>query len=170
MLPRQPKHYLYGILLIVGLACLVNWAIMRAILPASAARVFVNETGDSPAIKPPAAQINEQANEQTNEPSGDFALVLEQDKLDVSQGEKGQFRVKINRSRGFTGDVVVIAPDTRSLKIKITPSMQSTAGSSAGFDFKIKRRAAVGTQQLTFTGRDDTGRIRTSSITLTVKE
>jgi hypothetical protein len=101
--------------------------------------------------------------------SPDFALTFNPSTLNVTRKQKGQIVVNINRTGGFTGNVTVIAPDTKAFKIKLTPPTQSTTGTSVSFNFTIKKKAPRGTQQLTFTGRDDTGRVRNGTLTVVVQ-
>jgi hypothetical protein len=99
----------------------------------------------------------------------DFALVFNPDTLSVTRGKKGQITVNISRTGGFTGNVNVTAPDTKAIKVKLTPPMQSTTGTSLVFNFKVKKTAPTGSQMLVFTGRDDSGRVRTGTLTLAIQ-
>ncbi|MEW6737356.1 MAG: NF038122 family metalloprotease [Acidobacteriota bacterium] len=99
----------------------------------------------------------------------DFALAFDPAQITVARGKKGTAIVNINRTGGFTGMVTVTAPDTKPLKIKFTQTSQSTAGTSLSFNFKVKKKAPTGPQQLTFTGRDENGRVRTGTLTLTIQ-
>jgi photosystem II stability/assembly factor-like uncharacterized protein len=93
----------------------------------------------------------------------------------ISMGAPGQtipITVNINRTGGFTGSVNIIAPDKSSLKaikVAITPPNISTTNASVIFNLKIKKKAAKGSKQLTFIGRDDSGRARMASFTLTIQ-
>ncbi|MEW6737663.1 MAG: hypothetical protein AB1489_40660 [Acidobacteriota bacterium] len=89
--------------------------------------------------------------------------------VSVKRGEEGKFTVKIDRNSSFTGNVVVSTPDTKADKIKLSPAKQSTTDNSVSFDFAIKKSAAIGTQQLIFSGRDDVGRLTTITFTLTIQ-
>src|SRR5207237_5054908 len=78
----------------------------------------------------------------------DFALAFNPSTINVSRKQSGQITALINRTGGFTGNVTVTAPDTKSIKVKLTPPSLSTTGSSVSFNFKIKKTASKGTQQL----------------------
>jgi hypothetical protein len=99
----------------------------------------------------------------------DFSLSFNPATLNVTRKQSGQIVATINRTGGFTGNVTVSAPDTKAIKVKLTPPAQSTTGASTSFNFKIKKKAQKGTQQLTFTARDDTGRVRTGTLTLVIQ-
>ncbi|MEW6736941.1 MAG: hypothetical protein AB1489_36975, partial [Acidobacteriota bacterium] len=60
--------------------------------------------------------------------SPDFSLAFDTPQINVSRGQRGQFTVNINRTGGFSGNVTVTAPDTKALKIRLTPASQSTTG------------------------------------------
>jgi hypothetical protein len=101
----------------------------------------------------------------------DFKLSFNQPQMMLTRGQSGKFIVNINRSGGFSRNVTV-SPDAdrlKSLKIKVAQPSLSTTSTSVSFDFKVKKKAPVGTQQLTFTGRDDSGRVRTSTLTLVIQ-
>src|SRR5262249_32109378 len=99
----------------------------------------------------------------------DFTLSFPTSTLTVSRGQKGQLAVNIDRTGGFAGNVTVSAPDTTSFKIKLTPPSISSTGSGVSFNFKIKKKAPTGSRQLTFTGVDGNGRVRTGVLTLMVQ-
>jgi hypothetical protein len=99
----------------------------------------------------------------------DFGITFNQNPITVSRNQKGQFAITINRTGGFSGNVTVSAPDTKAIKVKITQPSQSTTGTSLAFDFKVKKKAPVGSQQLVFSGRDDSGRVRTGTLTLVIQ-
>ncbi|MEW6732303.1 MAG: hypothetical protein AB1489_13320 [Acidobacteriota bacterium] len=99
----------------------------------------------------------------------DFSLGFDAAQIDVSRGKKGQLTVNVNRTNGFADNVTVSAPDTKAIKVILTPPTQSTTATKVTFDFKVKKRAPRGPQQLTFTGQDTTGRVRTATLTLNIK-
>src|SRR5205085_6310814 len=115
-----------------------------------------------------AGQIVRTKNVTLNVVSPDFSLVFNPAQVTVSRGQKGQFTATINRTGGFSGNVTVTAPDTKAIKVKLTPPSQSTTGTSVSFSFKVKSAAKAGTQQLTFTAKDDSGRARTGVLTLVI--
>jgi hypothetical protein len=99
----------------------------------------------------------------------DFALNFNPSTINVSRGQSGQITVGIGRTGGFAGNVTVTAPDTKAIKIKLTPPSQSTTGASVSFNFKVKRKAATGPQQITFVGRDDSRRTRMGTVNLIIQ-
>jgi hypothetical protein len=99
----------------------------------------------------------------------DFSLDFNTPTVTLTRGQSSSTTVNINRIGGFSGNVAVTAPDTKLLKIKITPPLQSTTGTSLSFSLKAKKKAPVGAQQLTFIGRDDAGRTRTGVLNLIVQ-
>lgn len=99
----------------------------------------------------------------------DFSLVIEPATLTVNLRQTGSIPVTIVRSGGFARNVTVTAPDTKAIKVKLTPKSQATTGSSVTFDFKVKKKAALGTYDLVFSGRDADGRVRTATVTMTIQ-
>lgn len=99
----------------------------------------------------------------------DFALAIDPAALTVNRKQKGSIPVTVERIAGFTGDVTVTAPDTKPIKVKLTPGSQTTTGAALTFDFKVKKKAAPGVYEIVFTGRDAEGRVRTATLTMTVQ-
>jgi hypothetical protein len=99
----------------------------------------------------------------------DFALAIDPAGITVNRKQKGSIPVAIERVAGFTGSVTVTAPDTRAIKVKLTPGSQATMGAGVTFDFKVKKKAALGAYDLVFTGRDAEGRERSATLTMTVQ-
>ncbi len=100
----------------------------------------------------------------------DFQVIFNQ-AVTVTRGQTAQITANIVRSGGFTGNVT-ISPDPnqlKALKIKVNPASQTTSANSVNFDFKVKTKAPAGRQQLSFTGRDDQGNIRTGTLTLIIQ-
>jgi hypothetical protein len=104
-------------------------------------------------------------------PATDFSLSFPQNPLTLQRGKTGQFVVNVDRIGGFDGTVMV-APDTSvltNLKIKLkSTSTQSTSGNMVSFDFKVKKPAPTGSQQVVFTGKDSMGRIRQSTLSIVI--
>jgi hypothetical protein len=99
----------------------------------------------------------------------DFALATPAPTLTVARRQAGTIAVGVVRLRGFTGEVTLSAPDTRSIKVKLTPASASTRGDSVSFSFKVKKRAVGGSYPLTFTGTDAAGRTRTVTLTMVIQ-
>lgn len=99
----------------------------------------------------------------------DFNLSPQTSNVGATPGQKGSFIININRANGFTGNVMVTAPDTKAIKVKISPLTQAGDTSAfVSFNFKVKKAAKKGTQQLVFTGKSDDGRSRSTSLTLNI--
>ena len=99
----------------------------------------------------------------------DFALALDPAALTVSPKQKGSIPISIVRIAGFSGNVTVSAPDTKAIKVKLTPASQSSTGTSVTFDYKVKKKALPGVHELVFAGRDADGRTRTATLTMTIQ-
>ncbi|MEW6731971.1 MAG: SBBP repeat-containing protein [Acidobacteriota bacterium] len=147
------------------------------VMPGSSATLTVNTTANvqtgtfTITITGTASQLVRTATATVNVLAPDFLLVLNPAQIMVARGKKAQLTVNISRPGGFGGNVTVM-PDTvkaKELKIKVTPATQSTTGASVSFDLKLKKKSPTGMQQLTFTGRDDAGRLRTATLTLLIQ-
>ena len=100
----------------------------------------------------------------------DFALGFNSTTVDGVRGTKAKIAVTITRIGGFTGDITVTPPDASAEGIVTKfPEPITISDSSAAWKFKIKPSAATGPHQLTFTGRDASGRVRTATVTLTIQ-
>jgi len=100
----------------------------------------------------------------------DFGLGFNSTTVDGVRGAKAKIVVTITRIGGFTGDVTVTPPDASAEGIVAKfPEPITTSDSTASWKFKIKASAATGPHQLTFTGRDGSGRVRTATVTLMIQ-
>lgn len=99
----------------------------------------------------------------------DFSLSFDPVVATAQRGTKGRSTLMINRTGGFTGNVTIITPDASGIGVKVKPGEASTTDASLGFKFKVKETATVGSQELTFTGIDDTGRSRSAKVTLVIQ-
>ncbi|MEW6736371.1 MAG: SBBP repeat-containing protein [Acidobacteriota bacterium] len=102
----------------------------------------------------------------------DFSLSFNPTTIAVRRGESVKATVNINRIGGFAGNIKVAPPNTKStkkLKLKITPRTGSTTGASVAFTIKAKQKSPVGTQQLVFTGQDESGRVRSNTVTVVIQ-
>jgi uncharacterized delta-60 repeat protein len=102
-------------------------------------------------------------------PGPDFALSFSTPAVTVAPGQSGSVVLNINRTGGFTGDIVVTAPDTSALKVRLDPASEVVSGATADFSFKVKRKAPAGSQALVFSGKDQSGRERTATLTMTIQ-
>jgi uncharacterized delta-60 repeat protein len=94
----------------------------------------------------------------------DFTLSFDSPTHQGSRGVKRKVSLNINRLGGFNGNVTISVSDTNDFGIVVIPNPVSTTESKIKFKIKVKGSAPVGTRQITFTGRDDSGRER--SVTL----
>jgi len=101
----------------------------------------------------------------------DFQISFNPSQINITRGQSGQFNVNITRSGGFTGNVTVNPDATllKALKIKVMQPSQTTSAASVSFNFKVKNKAPLGRQQLSFTGRDELGNVRTGILTLVIQ-
>jgi uncharacterized delta-60 repeat protein len=102
-------------------------------------------------------------------PGPDFGLSFSTPAITVTPGQVGSLVVGIDRTGGFTGDIVVTAPDTSAIKVRLDPTSQVASGATAVFNFKVKRKAPAGPQLLVFSGKDQSGRERTATLTMTIQ-
>ena len=105
----------------------------------------------------------------TGSPAPDFGLVASPSTITLSRGAKGSVEVNILRQGGFNGAVTVTAPDTSAIKIRISPSSDSTTGSILAFACKAKGKAQPGQYPLSFVGGDDSGRTHSCTVTVIVQ-
>ena len=75
----------------------------------------------------------------------------------------------IGRTGRFAGNVTVTASDTTGFKLSLKPNSEASSCTSLGFSFKAARSAPVGTYHVVFSGRDDSGRVRTAIQNLVIK-
>jgi hypothetical protein len=97
----------------------------------------------------------------------DFGVGFNPATLTATRGENVRVSINITRVAGFSGTVTMTPPD--SPKIRIKPSSVVTSGNSASFKLKIKPSAAPGSRELTFTGKDDSGRTRIAILRLVIE-
>jgi uncharacterized delta-60 repeat protein len=99
-----------------------------------------------------------------------FSLAFDQATVTGERGTKAPVFILITRNGGFTGNVTITPPDASEIKVIVKPGDPiSTTDSSVKFKLKIKAGASRGPHQLTFTGKDDSGRVATASVTLVVQ-
>src|SRR5262249_6658699 len=98
----------------------------------------------------------------------DFALLDQA--LTVSRGTAGKLVVSISRPGGFAGDVTVSAPSGLPRGITISQTQVTTATTNATFDLAVaKKRVNRGVNRLVFAAKDESGRQRSATITLTIQ-
>jgi uncharacterized delta-60 repeat protein len=102
--------------------------------------------------------------------SSDFGLGFNATQLNAERGSSIRITVNINRQGGFNGSVTVTPPDATEKKIRFKPREPvSTIEATASFKAKIKEGASTGPQEVTFSAMDQSGRIRTASLTLRIQ-
>ena len=101
--------------------------------------------------------------------SPDFELIPYPKQVSISGGEKGEFTVLIGRTGRFAGNVSVAAADTSAFKLSLKPNSEASSCTSVSFSFKAAKSAPVGTYHVVFSGRDDSGRVRTAIQNLVIK-
>ncbi len=99
----------------------------------------------------------------------DFGITVDPATVTAARGDSGTITVNIARTGGFDGKVTVTAPDTKALKVKLTPASTSTNGDSVTVKYKVKKKATLGAHDLVFTARDENGRERTATLSLTIQ-
>src|SRR5215469_7601985 len=102
-------------------------------------------------------------------PGPDFGLSFSTSAIAVTPGQVGSLVVGIDRTGGFTGEIVVTVPDTSAIRVRLDPTSQVASGATAVFNFKVKRKAPAGPQLLVFSGKDQSGRERTATLTMTIQ-
>ena len=99
----------------------------------------------------------------------DFELGFSSSVIRGTRGTRTTIAVNLHRIGGFSGDVTVTPPDLPAEGIICkAPEPAIVSGTTASWKFKIKGRAAPGPHQLTFIGRDASGRERSATVTLFV--
>lgn len=101
-------------------------------------------------------------------PNPDFSISVNPSQIDVNRRQTTMVNINVNRTGNFAGNVTITTSNSIP-KVLLTPTMQSTSGASVSFSFKVKRRAPRGSQQLTFVGRDDSGRTRMTTLMLNIR-
>ncbi|MBI3653507.1 MAG: SBBP repeat-containing protein [Acidobacteria bacterium] len=102
-------------------------------------------------------------------PTGpDFSLSFAQPSINTSFG-KVKVTANISRTGGFTGNVTITPATPLPKGIILVGGSVSTTDSSIGFKLKVKGSAERGAHQLSFQAKDDSGKTRTATLTLTVQ-
>lgn len=100
----------------------------------------------------------------------DFSLSFSSPAVTADRGTKARIAILINRTGGFTGNVTLTVPASLPAGVKPKPPDPiTTTDDSATFKLKIGGGVTPGAYQLTFTGRDDSGRVRAATVTLIVQ-
>lgn len=135
----------------------------------NAGKLFVAWIDDSAANQEVfLSSVTPTGNEPPPPPPPDFSIGFPQAVQNITAPGKTNILVNINRTGGFAGAVTVDMPVSDNGKIKVITEAQTTTGNQVTFRFKFKGAAPQGQRQITFTGRDTTGRIRTGTLTLNI--
>jgi len=100
----------------------------------------------------------------------DFALRIDPPVVTAARGTAVSVEVLIDHVGGFAGSVTVTSPDVSGIGVKVKPANPlSTTHAMRNLNLKIKSTAQVGVHHLTFTGKDEEGRVRTATLTLSIQ-
>jgi uncharacterized delta-60 repeat protein len=99
----------------------------------------------------------------------DFTLAADPPAATAARRARVPVAIDVARLGGFSGEVTVVAPDTRAIKVKVTPARSTASGGRVTFNLKVKKQGVLGTHELVFTGRDSEGRERTAAFALTIE-
>jgi uncharacterized delta-60 repeat protein len=99
----------------------------------------------------------------------DFALAFDPTVINAERGTKVRLSLQIARKGGFAGNVTITHSDASTLKIKGMPDSISTTDATVSFKLKIKGSALTGAQQVTFTGKSDSGLERTTTLNMVIQ-
>ncbi|MBI4851228.1 MAG: hypothetical protein HY819_05320 [Acidobacteria bacterium] len=147
------------------------------ITPGQTSNIMIDTPLDSPAltanitITATSGQIVRTTTVKLDVLAMDYSLSFPQQPLTIKRGGSGQFVVKVDRTNGFPG-MVNVTPDAttlNNLKFKLKgAATQSTTGGTVMFDFKLKKKAPLGTQKLVFVGQDSLGRVRQAELMIVI--
>ncbi|HEU4386619.1 MAG TPA: hypothetical protein VFV34_02395, partial [Blastocatellia bacterium] len=97
-----------------------------------------------------------------------FRLSFEQPVVDGVRGTKTPVSLLINRTGGFSGNIIITPPDFPGIIPKPNEPVVATTD-RVKFKLKVKASAATGHLSLTFTGVDDAGHTATATVTVIVQ-
>lgn len=99
----------------------------------------------------------------------DFTLSFDQPRVNAVLGTKVRVTININRIGGFSGDVTLTPPEP-AMGIKPKPSSPiTTMETNVKLKLKVTTSANRGEHELTFTGTDNSGRVRTATLKVLVE-
>lgn len=125
------------------------------------------------AINIAAGEIREQINiilnsDKTTLP--DFNIRFTPATVNVKRGQRLQMAIDISRESSFQGNVKITGAVDGLSNIVVKPAMLATQSTTSNFAIKIGKKAPLGTQQLTFIGRDAAGRVRLCQLILIIEK
>jgi uncharacterized delta-60 repeat protein len=101
--------------------------------------------------------------------SADFTIGFDAPSVSASAGSKARVTVLINRTGGFSGNVIITPPAANAGIKPKPPDPVTTTSGSANFKLKIGGGVSPGSYTRTFTAIDDLGRTRTATLTIVVQ-
>jgi hypothetical protein len=102
-------------------------------------------------------------------PQSDFSLSFEQPTVTLTRGTKIKVRLNITRTSEFTGKITLSPPAEKFPGIVVPADFILPEADSVSFKIKAKGSAEPGTYQLSFVGKDDSGKNRPVTLTLSVQ-
>lgn len=100
----------------------------------------------------------------------DFALVVDPPAVNAQRGTTIRVTVNIVRRAGFAGRITLLPPDASTIGVKVKPRGPIVAADvSSAFKLKVKGGALAGSHDLIFAGQDESGRVRSAGIRVTIE-
>jgi uncharacterized delta-60 repeat protein len=99
----------------------------------------------------------------------DFGLIADPLHLEIKRGHKGSIGITTVRSDGFEGAVNVTPSDTAGVGVRLSQVSGSPKAAEWTFRARVKGKAQPGSYPITFSGQDDSGRIRITTVTIVVR-
>jgi hypothetical protein len=96
-------------------------------------------------------------------------LSFAQPTVTVTRGTKIKVRLNITRTSGFTGKITLSPPAEKFTGIVVPEDFFLPESDSVTFKIKVKGGAEPGNYQLSFNGKDDSGKTHPVSLTLIVQ-
>jgi M6 family metalloprotease-like protein len=98
-----------------------------------------------------------------------FLLVANAQPITIRIKKRATIPIEIRRRPGVTGAIRVEAPDTTHLGLRVKAASQVTDGDVVRFTVRALKDAQVGVHDLVFTGYDEQGTVRSTSVRLVVE-
>jgi hypothetical protein len=102
-------------------------------------------------------------------PQSDFSMSFHQPTVNVTPGTKVKAQLNISRANGSTGIVTLLPPAAKWPGIIVPQELPLADGDSVSFKIKVKGGAQPGTYQLSFMGRDNSGKNALATLTIIVQ-
>ena len=98
----------------------------------------------------------------------DFSLSFASPTIAIAPGSKAKVSLNITRLAGIPG-AVTVTPPSAPTGIIIKPGPVSANGNSVAFTIKVRASVGAGTQNLVFTGADESGNTNSATLVLQIK-